>query len=471
MAKHFNPKHFSNWDETQKKASDNLAKLGYLGHLLLGRQKEIYDLWHHLPPRGEMAAMLARKSGKSFIATILAYEICIRRPGVIVKYVGPTLKSVREILFPIASELKAVLPPESVPREYKAESKLVFRNGSFIHFGGAAKENADGLRGGRADIVILDEAAFYETAAGAYDYCIDSVLRPMMTTSDIGQTLWITTPPQSPNHPFVAKTLPPLVGKGRYITYTIDDNPLITPEDVAAIADTLGGRESEAFRREYLCAMIIDPTRQVIPEYNPDKHVGTHEFTHVFEDREYSKKKYTCYVAADVGLSDDTFIIGAVYDHINCKVVILEESVFNGESLTPIADAIKRMQELVEEYAFDKNHIKTVVDVFEIAAHTMRIENKLVFNRPVKRELIDQIAYTREFFLKDRVIIHPKCTSLLWQCKNGQFEDKDKANGKKEFERTEEGGHLDGLAALCYLLKAINLRYIPREGNSLANLF
>ena len=62
------------WPPSKQEAARKLAEAGVFAPFFLGRQKEIYELFHKLKPREQLACVLSRKQGKSFLAVMLEIE-------------------------------------------------------------------------------------------------------------------------------------------------------------------------------------------------------------------------------------------------------------------------------------------------------------------------------------------------------------------------------------------------------------
>lgn len=99
----------------------------------------------------------ARGSGKTLVASTLAFHTALYKPGSLTLLVSPTQKQSREVLR-VALELwwKA---PEASAIASKSESleRLELQNGSRIV--SQPGENPDSIRGFHADLAIIDEAA------------------------------------------------------------------------------------------------------------------------------------------------------------------------------------------------------------------------------------------------------------------------------------------------------------------------
>lgn len=449
--------YFKNWDKKKRKASDELLRRGYVRHLFVGSQKKVYDLWHGLANKEELGITLARKSGKTFMSMLLAFEFCWKNPNKIVRYVAPTLKSAREIVIPIYNEFRQFMPNELMPRLLKQELKLVFSNNSAICLGGALPENVESNRGSICDVLILDEVAFFSAKENNFNYLLMSVLFPQLTVSAFGKVLYITTPAKNINHPYPQEIVPKLIAKGNYHTYTIFENNLLSDEDRELIIERYGGRDSKDFRREYLCEPVSDTSLLCTPEFNYQKHV--------INEVSNNRGRYQCYVSVDTGLTDLTVCIWGYFDYIDRILYILGEKAIIRPVIPEIAELIKYGQEQIKEYALDVNHTLTIVDAFPIVANTLRVDHNLSFNNPIKRRVVDTIALTRKWLSDDTIKVHNSCKQLIYDLQNAVWEESDTNEETRKIERNSQG-HSDALMTLAYMVRAVNVYYIPKKGET-----
>jgi hypothetical protein len=154
------------------------------------KQQEVVDyLWGNKrnPEGGKYRFFLAvfgRQSGKSFLARYVSMRRAIEFSHRVM-WIAPTNKNAREHW----SELKDTILNSGIPYKHIREQgkEIIFHGGGFIRVRSALE--GDGLRGGTMDLIVLDEAAFFQD--GKYLYY--SVILPMITASG-GQILFTTTP-------------------------------------------------------------------------------------------------------------------------------------------------------------------------------------------------------------------------------------------------------------------------------------
>ena len=154
------------------------------------KQQEIVDfLWGNRRNKNNdryrfFLAVFGRQSGKSFLGRYVGLRRAIEF-GHHVMWVAPTNKNAREHW----TQLKETVINSGIPYKHIREQgkEIIFHGGGFIRVRSALE--GDGLRGGTMDLIILDEAAFFEK--GKYLYY--SVILPMITASG-GQIIFLTTP-------------------------------------------------------------------------------------------------------------------------------------------------------------------------------------------------------------------------------------------------------------------------------------
>jgi hypothetical protein len=453
-------KQFAEWEKEKQQAAMTLAQAGVLYPYFLGKQREIYTMFHTLKPRDSMACILSRKMGKSYMALLLQIEMCNRHEGFIARHMLPSLKQARDVVYPILSEMQTILPKSVLPYTInRSDGVIRFRNGSQIVIGGMQRENIDSSRGPRSDLMVCDEVGFVDNNIEDYKYALYSVLLPQLTVSKFALQLYITTPPHDPSHPFLDITLPPVRSSGKHIQYTINDSPFLDEADIDELAVAYGGKNSPDWKREMECEVFADQSRRVTPEFATEKHVV---------GEVAPSNSHMCYLAADLGLSDNSAFLGGYFDFDRQKLVITDEITTAGKSLGELSEDFKSIRKaLLDKYSYNPLHIKATIDVFEIAAHSLRVDHGLNFVRPIKRRVEDSVALLRKWVKEDRIEIHKSCTNTIYELGYGCWSETHNVN--KEFERNSHG-HLDHIAALMYMVRLVNPRYMPGDSQQLSAL-
>jgi len=270
--------------------------------------------------------------------------------------------------------------------------------------------------------------------------------------------LYITTPPDTLDHPAFTEVLASCQTRDTSKVSTIYDNIFLTEDAIEKIAEDLGGEDSEAFRREYLCELVARSDRRVVPEFNPNVHVAEVEtFDRDPVTGEYPK--YAGLISVDYGIKDFCGILQGHYDHLNNQLIITDEHLEKAMGLRKLKQVLDDMQDDMSDYS---ETIDITVDAFEQSAFELRHEYMLTFRRPVKAKVEDQIGLVRNAFVNNRIVVDPSCKNLIAQLSLGMWKKTEKTG---DFERSEQHGHLDLIAALCYLVKSTPWGRIPGQNN------
>jgi len=234
---------------TREGAIEALWRQGKLSWKLKGKQREIYDHFNNTDDNIS-ACLISRQFGKSFTLCLMAIELCLNKPGAVIKYACPTQKMVVGIIKKRIGEIIRDCPDEVKP-EWKTQEKIwLFPNGSEIQVAGTDGKSYDNLRGGTADMCVVDEAGFCDEL----ETVIYSVLAP--TTDTTGGKIFLASTPNdaNPNHDFHELFIHPLAASGKLLKFTYEDSPMVDNKQRALIvARYPGGENNTKFRCEYLC--------------------------------------------------------------------------------------------------------------------------------------------------------------------------------------------------------------------------
>jgi len=451
------PSPFDTWSESKKQKHFELCRRGHLVQLLTKAQRRV---WQALKDgHKEVIWVSSRKIGKTFSDIVIAYEYCLNNPGHIVRIIAPQKNHCRDIILPITTEMKNVLPPECWPRVKTSVLEICFPNGAMIKLGGMDKDTIDANRGPISHMLIFDEVGFSDESI--YDYGMTSIFFPQVANTQ-GPRIYTTTMPRNVAHPFILETMPRVVARGAVINTTIYDNELITPEQIEEIIINCGGKDSVNFRREYLTELIPDSSISVVPEFSNDKHVV--EEIPVCEEIAFEEdKKYISYTSADLGTVDYTGILSGYLDHDLQKLVICSEKWFDGSvqgfGIEYIAKKISESQEDLTEYVrvFENNIVVDALD--KIVTKELSDRYNLYFTAAKRGKVDESIALLRNCFENDKIaILKDECPNLIYQLKHGIWEE-----NKKDFVRSKALGHLDLVMALCYLVKRVEWNRRPGQ--------
>lgn len=449
---------------TEAQAIEMLWRQGKLFWKLKGKQKDIYD--HFTMTEDDISAcLISRQFGKSFTLCLIAIELCIQKPGAIVKYACPKQKMVERIIKPRIKEIIKDCPDDMKPEWKTQEKTWVFPNGSEIQVAGTDGGNYDNLRGGSADLCICDEAAFMDEL----ETVVFSVLAPTTDTTG-GKILLATTPnDKDVNHDFHELFIHPLEAAGKLLKYTYTDSPMVDEEQKQKIiARYPGGENNVKFRCEYLCEIPNITETTVIPEFS------TYEKDIV---KEVETPDYCdFYTSMDLGFKDLTVALFGYYDYNLASLVILDEYIINGPDLK--TDILNKNIKHKEELRFRNTmgpqaaYLRIMDNNNLMLANELTRTYDLTFLTTAKHNKEAVIDKLRRWIEQKRVIIHPRCKNLIYHIKNAQwhFTRAGTSTGKfKNLKGNDLAGllpsHADALDALIYMIRNIHNHRNPYPEN------
>lgn len=435
---------------TAKDALRELWSRGNLQWKLHAVQKQM--LASYIKQNNEITVIASsRRLGKSFFLCTLAAEQCIKVPNSIIKYLCPRKGMVKTILQPIMREIFKDCPKEMQPEFKYNDYMYVFPNGSQIQMAGTDNGHHESLRGGAAHLWIVDEAG----SCDQLTYVVNTILAPTTDTTG-GRGIIASTPGVSPDHEFNSEFYKPAEFKGELIKYTIYDSPLISKAKLQSIINRYPLKEKDPeFRREYLVEVVGGGELSIVPE-----------FTEQLEARIVKEVErppfYDAYVSMDIGGADLTVLLFAYHDFRNNRTVIEDELVFHKKSdkfiekfrIDGLAAAITKMEQnlwtnpLSGEFKppylriADNNNIILLNDL------TYQYNIQFIPTRKDNREAA--LNTMRVKLAEERIIIHPRCKTLIFHLRNGMW-----SKNKKDFSRTSLHGHWDAVPTLMYLIRNI----------------
>lgn len=437
----------------KKIAIETLWRRGNLSWILDSNQKALYTLFHENPETIQ-AWLLARRSGKSYTLCTLAIEYCIKHANSVVKYVAPTKDQVENFILPIIDIdiLSQGCPDDLKPTYVKQKKQYRFPNGSVIQLCGAESGNIDSIRGGFADIAIVDEAQ----DISKLKYAISSVLIPTLLTTN-GKLLISGTPPQDQDHEFLYY-IEQAEANGTLIKRTVYDNPRLTKEQlVKLISSYPGGESSEEFQREFLCKIIKSKSRSVLPEV-------TEELLREIVREHKAPPIYDSYTSFDIGIRDWSFLLFGYYDFRADKIIIQDEIVAYGPEmqLRNLTNDIMKKEESLWTNEFTGEFIKPkkrIADHNPIVINEIKLFSsyKVIFENADKRDKLAGINWLRTLLSTGKIVINPKCVNLIRHLKDGKWAN----TSKDDFGKCPMGSHYDGIDALVYMVRGIDLKMNP----------
>jgi hypothetical protein len=358
-------------------------------------------------------------------------EQCLKNPNERIHYGAAFQTDLTKFILPAFHIILQDCPDELRPR-YKASTKTWhFLNGAEIKLIGIDK-NPDGLRGNALSKIVVDEAAFVANL----HYLYSSVIIPATMKQTGIKILFISTPPESPEHFFV-ELIKRAEQRGSYMCQTIDDiSDLPYAERERCLTET-GGEESVASQREWFCRILISEDRAIAPDFKDSLHVSS------FDSPGYG----VWLLAGDTAdVRDKNYFLRIVYDYLGGKILVVDEAVFDRK--TPISIMVPKVLKLEGGI-----HHTRVVDS---AYHTEMAHQGFAAAPPTKDSFEAGLTLLRNVFFKQEILIHERCKFLI-QTLNGGMLNKQRT----DYERTESLGHCDAAQTLIYGIRHVNKHTNP----------
>lgn len=429
---------------TPAEARRILWESGDICSLLLDvNQKEVYDHYAN-SPRKTLVAVFSRQMGKTFSLVTIAVEKCIKTPNTTVVYVSPRLNQGKRIIRATLLEILKTCPKDLQPEYKTQESCYLFPNGARLELSGFNANEIESQRGGKASLIIVDEAAFMDELK----YGLRSVLYPKLNTTR-GKMLLCSTLPKSAEHEYWD-----IVKKaefdGTLIKKDIFSCPRYTKQDIDTFAEEVGGYDSVDFKREYLNIMITDQESAVVPEATEEKMLKI-----IGEQKR--PDFYDCYVAMDIGFKDYTAILFGYYDFLKNKVIIEDEIVVKGNKVTVkgLGEGIPNKEE--ELWGYVKPYLRYADNNQPIFLNELAQPPYGVHFIPTEKKNKEAaISKLRLLVQSENILISPKCKYLITHLKYATWNNK-----RDGFDRDQQNGHFDALDALIYFVRNVQYNKNP----------
>lgn len=406
---------------------------GLLSYKLWDQQLPIYESIRGMPAHTDPIVVLcARQYGKSVLEALMATEDCIRNPGVAVLVVGPTIDQTIAIVNQSMNVIQGDAPPGLIKRA-KAESQWYIGDSELI-VGGFDVRMASRKRGRRLFKIYLEELV--DSHPDDYEEAIRSDLGPALTHSTDASMIYFSTLPRIPDHPFITKTIPQAKVNGAFYSFTIDDNKALSAQQYDACVKRCGGRDTIAFRREYLNEIVRDPTVVVVPSFDRSRHIVPFE----------TPTSTRWQVAIDWGgVKDKTAALLMTYDFLSDVDLVWDELVFGPN--TPTEEIVRTLKRWEPEYQPEQR----VSDMPGQLSVDLNLSFGYTVIMPQKSDWQSSINSMVSRFALDKVKVHPRCKFTALSLESGVLN-----RNKNDFDRSEALGHCDALAALMYGLRSLD---------------
>lgn len=421
----------------------------------------------------------SRRLGKTFTGQLMAVEACVKTPKWRIVVAAPSAKHLEAFVKPAIESICSDAPPEHRPKWVGREGCYVFPNGSRIALHGCDTDAKIDLmgRGPAANGLIFEEAGHIPNLKKAI-----TVTQPQLLSTrklpESGWALFVGTPPDSSAHYFVE--LCRRYGQvGQEIHYTIYQNvgQYSEKELIEFMEESADGqpleeyKKTDEFRREYLGALIGDPTRKVLKRANETTLATCVERYRSVHSRPLPTHR-RFYESMDVGWSPDwTFwLIG--WWHFESRTLVVEREKYYREGLK--RETLRDDVKVIEEELLGTGRRSAVRDGFEgpsrwsdydaILLNELADKDDLLFATTAKDDRDTAIDNCDRMVggsatLGNLAINPDGCPMLLRQMDAAIWN-----KGRTEFARNEASkfGHYDGVAALVYLTRNVMRDEDPR---------
>lgn len=424
------------------------GKLGYKYKTIQHRFSEAWEKAKQVSRKFVLRA--SRRGRKSSWLLLTDFEDCISTNGFQCAFVAPVETALEEYILQISSKILDDCPNDLRPQWRSNQHQWYFpKTKSTIYCAGSNSKSYNNLRGYGFHRADVDEAGYHTDLREL----VEGVLTP--TCFDHGGYLRLSSSaPETTDHPFDAYWQKAKV-EGFGAEFTIHDAGY--PNDLIEIwVKEMGGWDNALVQREFMCRTVIDPERRIIPEWKA---------SYIQEvERDEFFPFYHKYHALDTGVRDFTIDIMGYYDFKKAALILEDEILLKGAEVRTdtLANEVKRKdQELgygslvtgvfkpkVYKRIGDNNNLIILQDLSGI--------HGLSYVPTTKDELFAMVNEVRLWINSGRVIVKPKCKYIIGCLENGIWD-----KSKKEFGRSATYGHFDALAALCYLVRHIDVHTNP----------
>jgi len=421
---------------------------GCLAYKLWDQQIPIYDRMNSLPEQVDEAVVLcARQFGKSHLGVIRAVENCLKFDDRCFLIMGPTLKQTREIVTPRLRRIVADAPT-GIVRPSKSEGKWHIGTSELVM--GGFDINSSGQRGKTVQEVIIEEIV--DAKPDDYLDSLRSDIGPALAHSDAGKIIYLTTLPKIPDHPFITDTMAGAEMNDALYIYTIDDNRALTKAQYEACVRRAGGRETDDFKREYLCQIIRDRSVVIIPDFSKERHVKAFTIPPIIN--------WELYIDWG-GVRDLTVAQIVGYDFLRGMDLVEAELWFPPN--TPTVLIVERLRA-----AFWDTYAPKAVyaDAPGQVMVDLAVSHNFPVRTPAKSDWESALNNLANRFTQNKVEIKPTCKLTIQTCQSGTL-----TKNRTDFERSASLGHCDALATLMYGVRCLDRSSPYSEGRLPENVF
>lgn len=375
-------------------------------------------------------------SGKSYVANILFYEYILTKKG---KYIltGDTLDTLYKN---VISELLEIDTGNDDLTYTRNPAQIRCSNGSIVFCFGVNDERAQKkIKGGNIDLWYSDEVTLHPESA--FNMLFSRCRGVDPSTGKLHRTPCILTcNPDIPTHYIKLRIIaqadidPDIT----YYAFGFKDNPTITEEYIQKEQNNYSGA---FYQRMILGKWIGDTEKLVIPEF------ATEQKNKLIQDNP-RPRYYDIYGALDPGFSDFTGYVLGYYDWLQGKYIIEAETMLRRQNTERLAHAIRKLE---KEHFEGKDVYCRVSDTSSQVICDLQELHGISITATRKDDKDAQINYLRLLFQNDKILINPRCVHLIRQCRTAMWKD-----NRKDWEKNDQDGHMDLLAALIYFVRNVD---------------
>jgi hypothetical protein len=383
----------------------------------------------------------SRRTGKTTTNLVHVLEQLRRNESWVWRWCEPWKYQAREIVMPEIDIIQTHCPEKLKFKFYKTDSFYEGPNGSRLYLRGVNEDRGESSRGAFAHGITCDEYGSWKEP----DYIVNEVLLPQLLSTN-GQLIKASTPPRDLGHLYYEEK-EKAFRENRFISKPIWDfeGHLYTREQILGMCEAVGGENSPAWRREFLCEPVSDPDMLVVPEFSEKNIV----------ENDYPRPEFPIfYVGGDSGIDDNTALLFGWYDFLKNELVVEEEFVQSGLTSKQIVDVAKSIELRLWP---DKTPQKRVYDADKQLIYDIWVDHGYHIQAPKKDDKLAAIHELRMEVGSLRIKIKRHCKHLIQQMKVGLWKDE----RHTDFQRSEGLGHLDAIAALIYLNRSIDRNFNP----------
>jgi len=448
--------------------TEPLWRAGRLNYLLHTGQKDLktnFDNWRSyalqerlqgnmLPGRWPrvFVANCARRFGKDFLGLVIQIEKAIKSPGSIQIYATAFQKDISSIVHPMMQQILEHCPeylrPEFKQSFHGQEPGYYFPNGSIMRLVGI-DVNPDGLRGRKANGVVISEADFVRELENV----LVSVIYPQLQ-GDLDAYIMLNSTPAGDLRSFYLKEVcPDAQANHRYAEFTILDNPMLSDSQRMEYIEAAGGMDSDRCQREYFCKSVKLIKNSVVPEFDTAIHIV-----------DSKKPVYTCGITVvDPGVRDMCAVACGYWDFDRQVLVVCADWAKAGATTVEVAQAIKDCEALAfsgtgmwRNGRLMENPVIRVSDTDARLILDLNTLHGIRIGAADKRGAEAALLALRDAFRKQQIELTPQAAVTAEHIDAAVYN-----KSRTSYARKDGFGHFDALDVVKYMWRHIDKRTVP----------